>query len=138
MTTQMKSKKKFAVFLNNFQLKQSHQSRDGIIFYRPQLLLHDFREVILAIVGYLNHSQRYSVENTFFWPHYHNNILFYFFHFQSFSLDESTTRQVLLIKLRPSMADILSLFPLNNSLHFYNLGTFLQFQFASDRQRSHL
>jgi len=46
-------------------------------------------------------------------------------------------RQVLLIKLRRSLADLLSLLPLNNSLHFYNLGTFLQFPSASDRQRAH-
>ena len=46
-------------------------------------------------------------------------------------------RQVLLIKLRRSLADLLSLLPLNNSLHFYNLGTFIQFPSASYRQRAH-
>jgi hypothetical protein len=42
-----------------------------------------------------------------------------------------------IIKLRPSLADLLRLFPLNNSLHFYNLETFIQFPSAYDRRRSH-
>ena len=45
---------------------------------------------------------------------------------------------MLLIKLRLSLADILRLLPLNNSLHFYNLGIFIQFPSASDRRRAHL
>ena len=64
-----------------------------------------------------------------------NNILCDRFQARELSLAwQHYYRQVLLIKLRPSLADILRLLPLNNSLHFYNLGTFIQFPSACDRR----
>jgi hypothetical protein len=67
-----------------------------------------------------------------------NNILCERFHARELSLAwQHYYRQVLLIKLRRSLADLLDLLHLNNSLHFYNLGTFIQFPPASDRQRAH-
>jgi hypothetical protein len=67
-----------------------------------------------------------------------NNILCDRFHTRELSLAwQHYYRQVLLIKLSASLADILRLLPLNNSLHFYNLGTFIQFPSACDRRRSH-